>query len=188
MKKVVVINLQKVQKACKCEVDSDLDVGKIVGFPCEKRNIDEKCMVDSIVGKAKVPKLRGNEEKDPHLEYTWSEFAIDSIKLAGQIATGGVNFKGIYGIPRGGVCLSVRLSNLLALPMVETYEGFDTTHILIVDDVVDSGNTRKEFKKYPFASLFVKPWAKMMPDYHVRKTDHFIEYPWEVWVNGRQVK
>ena len=60
-------------------------------------------------------------------------------------------FSGVYGIPRGGLCLAVKLSHHLNLPLLfEPVEG-----CLVVDDIYDSGKTLEKFKNIKNASYFV---------------------------------
>ena len=61
--------------------------------------------------------------------------------------------------------------------------------VLLLDDVADSGESLIVLKKYvlrkkpaklSIATLYVKPWAKFMPDYFVAKTSAWIVFPWEL--------
>ncbi len=61
-------------------------------------------------------------------------------------------------------------------------------NVLLVDDVADTGASLIEIKKYLAAkrpsrlivsTLFIKPWAKVMPDYFAAKTSAWIVFPWE---------
>ena len=61
-------------------------------------------------------------------------------------------------------------------------------NVLLVDDVADSGESLLVLKKYLFskkpkdvtlATLYIKPWAKILPDYYVSKTRAWIVFPWE---------
>ena len=55
-----------------------------------------------------------------------------------------VNFKfsGIYGIPRGGLCLAVALSHKLNIKLIQNLLKIH----LIVDDVFETGITLNNFK------------------------------------------
>ena len=44
-------------------------------------------------------------------------------------------FEGVYGFPRGGLCLAVALSHSLGLPLLDKPKN----NSLIVDDIYDTG-------------------------------------------------
>lgn len=61
--------------------------------------------------------------------------------------------------------------------------------ILLFDDVVDSGETLKVAKEYLYmcgakrvisASLYIKDWARIKPDYFAAKTNAWIIFPHEI--------
>lgn len=71
-----------------------------------------------------------------------------------------------------------------SLPVVVENES-----ILLFDDVVDSGETVKTARDYLLmcgakqvttASLFVKDWVKVKPDFYVYKTSSWIIFPHEI--------
>ncbi|MDO9541152.1 MAG: phosphoribosyltransferase family protein [Kiritimatiellia bacterium] len=72
-------------------------------------------------------------------------------------------------------------SRVLLSPVVGKLEK----PILIIDDIIDSGDTaravRKKIKnaKADIAVLFKKPWSKIKPDYCLQETDKWIVFPWE---------
>jgi uncharacterized protein len=60
--------------------------------------------------------------------------------------------------------------------------------VLLVDDVADSGESLIVIKKYllskhpgllSLATLYMKPWTKIVPDFWAAKTDAWIVFPWE---------
>jgi hypoxanthine phosphoribosyltransferase len=62
--------------------------------------------------------------------------------------------------------------------------------VLIVDDVADSGESLLAVKEdisskgprsLKIATIFVKPWTKIVPDYFRRKTSAWIIFPWEYY-------
>ena len=70
-------------------------------------------------------------------------------------------------------------------PLVERVQGL---RVLLVDDVVDTGKTLALATSYVSmhgprevrsASLYVKPWASVKPDYYGEETDAWIIFPWE---------
>jgi len=61
-------------------------------------------------------------------------------------------------------------------------------NVLIVDDVADTGETLLLVKEHvsalgantvKTATLHMKPWSKIKPDFFVSETDSWIVYPWE---------
>ena len=68
--------------------------------------------------------------------------------------------------------------------------------LLVMDDVADSGESLIVIKKYllsklpaevKFATIFVKPGCKMIPDYFVATTSDWIVFPWEYYETIRSV-
>ena len=51
-------------------------------------------------------------------------------------------FSGVYGIPRGGLCLAVALSHSLGLPITNEPKN----NYLIVDDIYDTGSTLQKIR------------------------------------------
>lgn len=114
--------------------------------------------------------------------YSWDEFESDCHKLASLIRKSGERFNSLYGIPRGGLILAVRLSHKLKLPVI-MHDSNIGNRTLIVDDIADSGDTMIEFlsnkKNYATATLFHNPASKHTPTYFCRKKDSWVVFPWE---------
>ena len=116
----------------------------------------------------------------------------------------------LLAVARGGLTLShlmaqaMDMRNLYTLNSIH-YEGElkldtfnifnipDVSHakkVLIVDDIVDSGETMREIlkvlsEKFPnvefkLATLFYKKTAVLRPDYSVREANEWIDFFWEV--------
>lgn len=116
----------------------------------------------------------------------------------------------LLGVARGGLTLShlmaqaMNMRNLFTLNSIH-YEGelkLDTFNIfnipdmshakrvLVIDDIVDSGETMKEIfkvlrEKFPdtqfkLATIFYKPTAVIQADYSVKIADKWIDFFWEV--------
>ena len=116
----------------------------------------------------------------------------------------------LLAVARGGLTLShlmaqaVDMRNLYTLNSIH-YEGElkldtfnifnipDVSHakkVLIVDDIVDSGETMREIlkvlsEKFPnvefkLATLFYKKTAVLRPDYSVREANEWIDFFWEI--------
>ena len=88
------------------------------------------------------------------------------------------NFKGVYGFPRGGLCLAVALSHSLEIPLLK--EPKDNT--LIVDDIYDTGYTLEKIKRIKGSEAHV--WiSKKKPTwwnaYKYINNNEWIIFPWE---------
>jgi hypoxanthine phosphoribosyltransferase len=95
----------------------------------------------------------------------------------------------IYGVPRGGAILAVWLSHKTGidyyqLNSAQISKTADLSHILIVDDICDSGETIKKlkesFNKCQTATLYYKETAIDKPDiYGETVEEEWIVFPWE---------
>lgn len=113
--------------------------------------------------------------------YTWKQFENDCDKLALIIKKSSSRFSSIYGIPRGGLIMAVRLSHKLDLPLI-MYDSNIEKKTLIVDDIADTGNTMIEFldkNKHTTATLFYNSDSKYTPTYFCRKKINWVIFPWE---------
>jgi hypoxanthine phosphoribosyltransferase len=63
-------------------------------------------------------------------------------------------------------------------------------NVLVVDDVADTGESLIVIKSYlelkrpsqvKIATVYIKPWCKVLPDYYVSKTEKWIIFPWEYY-------
>lgn len=70
-------------------------------------------------------------------------------------------------------------------------------NVLIVDDVSDTGLTLEHAieavklyspKEVYTATIYVKPWTKLVPDYYAYITDKWIVFPWEKKETERAIK
>ena len=60
-------------------------------------------------------------------------------------------FEGVYGFPRGGLCIAVALSHSLGIPLLK--EPKDNS--LIVDDIYDTGYTLEKIKHLKGSETYV---------------------------------
>ena len=108
--------------------------------------------------------------------FTWSEFDKSVNYIANQCKK--MKLTGIYGVPRGGLCLAVALSHKLNLQLLEK----PLKNSLIVDDVYETGITLGNFKNIEGVNLFVliskkKPiWWKSVS---LSLKEEWIVFPWE---------
>tara|TARA_Y100001968_G_C19056774_1_gene571807 strand:- start:178 stop:564 length:387 start_codon:yes stop_codon:yes gene_type:complete len=88
------------------------------------------------------------------------------------------SFEGIYGFPRGGLCLAVALSHSLRLPLLN--QPIDNS--LIVDDIYETGHTLEKIKHLKGSEVYV--WiSKVNPTWWKAhkyiKGKEWIIFPWE---------
>ena len=110
------------------------------------------------------------------INFNWSDLD-KAVKLAANKYKG-KTFSGVYGIPRGGLCVAVKLSHLLDIPLLET--PYD--NCLIVDDIYDSGKTLEKYKNYKNATYFVlisKIDPTWFDSYVTIKNKEWIVFAWE---------
>ncbi len=108
--------------------------------------------------------------------FTWTEFDKTVEYIANECEF--VNFSGIYGVPRGGLCLAVALSHKLKVNLISE----PIKNALIVDDVYETGNTLNSFKDIEGAMFFVL-FSKIEPKWwktvFMCKKSEWIVFPWE---------
>ncbi|CAD7289677.1 Xanthine phosphoribosyltransferase [Campylobacter majalis] len=141
--------------------------------------------------------------------YSYDEFAIDVKNMAKQIKDE-FNPEVIVAIARGGMTLGHSLAvalqnrNLFALNSIhydntnklDTIDVFNIPDlsnfrkILLVDDIVDSGESMVEIKRrllelYPhlqikIATVFYKRTALLLPEYKVKEASEWVEFFWDI--------
>lgn len=144
--------------------------------------------------------------------YPYDEFVGDLKKLTSKIEH---EFDAIVAIARGGLSMGMMLGehyDIREVYAINTigYEGTkkldevkvfnipdlnSAKKVLIVDDIVDSGDTLKEVlntlqEKYPTtlfssASIFYKPTASIEPTWWVKEATVWIEFFWSEDLNKR---
>lgn len=93
----------------------------------------------------------------------------------------GHTFDGIYGIPRGGMCLATKLSYLLGRPLLLEKSQI-TKDTLVVDDCTNTGKTLKPFQEAGYKTLtFVHKPNKsgLTPTFYCFTTNETINFCWE---------
>ena len=95
----------------------------------------------------------------------------------------------IYGVPRGGLIPATWISHKTGIKYQQINSAqiskmADLSHILIIDDICDSGKTVKEIREnYPkvkVACLYHKETASETPDiYGEIVGDEWLVFPWE---------
>ena len=118
----------------------------------------------------------------------WEDLERDIDKIVSKVKE--VDY--VVGIPRGGLIIAVMISHRLGIKHMtidhlEKLEEFDLDidkkRILIVDDISDSGQTLKRYKKegYTTATLDVRDTTITIPDFYSNWIENadWIVYPWE---------
>ena len=113
--------------------------------------------------------------------FTWRDFDKSVAQIANKCMS--LEFSGIYGIPRGGLCLAVALSHKLKIKLLSE----PIKNSLIVDDVYETGLTLTALKDIEGAMFFVL-FSKIQPKWwntvHVTKKSQWIVFPWENTLNS----
>lgn len=77
---------------------------------------------------------------------SWDEIFSLCNQLAWKILNNDNNYKGIYGVPCGGIVPALILSQMTRIPFIGEFKA--TKDILVVEEIVDTGRTLKSFQKY----------------------------------------
>lgn len=149
-----------------------------------------------------------NRMETNYLFTTWPEYHLLAQKLATAILNHPTKFDEIVAISRGGLTLGHMLSDFLRLPVstfaIQSYSDIKTQgtvqvtqelgksiadkHVLLVDDVSDSGKTFERATAYLKAykptdvttvAMFFKPKSSFRPDYFIEETNRWIIFPYE---------
>ena len=140
------------------------------------------------------------------LHLSWEDIFEDAQKLSKKLETAGT-WKGMVTVTRGGLIPAGLIARFLDIRFIETlsvssYDGQvrgdaevikpihaeevgDGEGWLVIDDLVDSGNTarliRKMLPKAVIATLYAKPQGMGDVDHFIRETsqDTWIFYPWD---------
>ncbi|AII50178.1 phosphoribosyltransferase [Synechococcus sp. KORDI-52] len=108
---------------------------------------------------------------------SWPQFDQAVQLLASRFADSAVT--GVYGVPRGGLCLAVALSHAIARPLLSSPEQ----SALIVDDVYETGRTLQALKAQVPDATFAVWVSKGCPDWWtaavVVESSQWLVFPWE---------
>ena len=114
--------------------------------------------------------------------FTWREFDESVEQIANKCRF--KEFSGIYGVPRGGLCLAVALSHKLKIELISE----PLKNSLIVDDVYETGLTLTSFNDIEGAMFFVL-FSKIKPTWwntvNVTKKSQCIFFTWENTLNSK---
>ena len=114
--------------------------------------------------------------------FSWSEFDKSVEHIYNKCKF--IEFSGIYGVPRGGLCLAVALSHKLKIKLISK----PMKNALIVDDIYETGITLNTFKNIEGAMFFVL-FSKIKPMWwntvHISRKSEWIVFPWENTANSQ---
>ena len=126
---------------------------------------------------------------DNKILLTWSDIEALVDNLAEQINNLDKKPFYLYGVPRGGLIPATWLSHKTGLKYqqinsAQISQMADLSHILIIDDICDSGETiqkiKENFPKCQTATLYYKETAIVKPDiYGEIVGEEWIVFPWE---------
>ncbi len=112
----------------------------------------------------------------------WSEFDSCIKSISNSFKEN--QFSGVYGFPRGGLCLAVALSHAMNIPLLAEIKP----DCLVVDDVYQTGKTLKQVLKVCNTTTYVW-YSKVKPTWwHAVEMCHpeeWLVFPWE---NRNQVE
>jgi len=122
------------------------------------------------------------------LDMKWSDFEYYIKMLAKNIRKSKIKISNIYGIPRGGLVIGIRLSHLLNKPLVTDWADRNP-ETLVVDDCVDSGATMKKIVEARYctlthwntAVLLYCPNSSFRPTFFsgLKSKTTWVIFPWE---------
>jgi uncharacterized protein len=140
---------------------------------------------------------------------SWPEYGNLAEALAEKVRSGGKKFDLVIGVARGGMPVAMVVSDHLGVRVdfvnVKSYSGIgqrgapkilstvtediEGKNILVVDDLVDQGDTLETVRRHlgehkpkllEAAVLFKKPWSRVEPDYYLEVTDRWVVFPFEL--------
>lgn len=143
-----------------------------------------------------------------YLPVSWEQYHSLARKLAAKILSDKVQIDEIVAISRGGLTLGHLLTDLLRVPIstftIQSYTDIQVQgevkitkplstpihdkHVLLVDDVSDSGKTliraleylkSQQPKSVSTLTLYYKPHSMYKPDYFAQSTSDWILFPYE---------
>jgi len=114
-------------------------------------------------------------------EISWQRYIKDCYELKKRI-TG--QFDEIAIVPRGGLVVGrVVIEKFLDCKITYQLPVLSNKKILIIDDLIDTGNTLlpyREKSSVKIAVLYVKQHAPFMPDYYIKRIpNEWVLFPYE---------
>ncbi len=108
------------------------------------------------------------------MNLTWTSFRTKCHTLAKTYSMG--VYDGIYGVPSGGSFVAACISDFSKIPLLDS----PRVGCLVVDDLIDSGETMRKYSRYDCAALFSKPHSPSIGVKVLEQIDEWVVFPWEV--------
>ena len=130
---------------------------------------------------------------DNKILLTWSDIEALVDNLAEQINNLDKKPFYLYGVPRGGLIPATWLSHKTGLKYqqinsAQISQMADLSHILIIDDICDSGETiqkiKENFPKCQTATLYYKKTAIVKPDIYGEIVEEELDRDWETQISS----
>lgn len=115
-------------------------------------------------------------DDDGKLRPSWDALEAEAERLAKRWHNRGI--EAVYGIPQGGTPVAVMVADSLGAEVLlrEPERG---NHVLIVDDLVDSGRTGERWLGWSFDALYRKPHSPESLAGEATEVEGWIVFPWE---------
>ena len=124
-------------------------------------------------------------------QVTWKdiELFVDEVELLHQQA----QFKGVFGLARGGLIPAIMISYKLGIPLLQA----PCRGCIIVDDIVDTGRSLSHYilnrtndVKYFIATIYYSKQSIVRPDYYMREKEDnkWVVFPWEKIKDEGEIK
>jgi hypoxanthine phosphoribosyltransferase len=117
---------------------------------------------------------------------SWDHWAEACEELIVQVKASGVEYKYVYGIPRGGLIPAVILAHQLKLDLIrnplELGSRSERVFLLVVDDICDTGKTFKadSLSNVDKAAVFYRGVKCDIRFYGEKlQTKAYLVFPWE---------
>lgn len=112
------------------------------------------------------------------LHLTWNDITGKAKELADRHRNHSSAMQYIYGVPQGGSPVAIMVAAELGLTLVEEPVAGKT---LIVDDLVDTGNTLNKYRDQGFTvdALYRKPWSPEALAPNATTVEEWLGFPWE---------
>lgn len=168
----------------------EYDLDTVIDSECiDDRGGVLSAIITEVEDESQLHKREAGEESllhkspDGKLIMTWEAFDTLADRLIKQLDTTyapPTGYTGVYGFPRGGLVLAVKLSHALNLPLLMA----PAKGCIVCDDISDTGETLLKYQRsedYTTATLLMREGTDAIPaHFGERVSDNaWIVFPWE---------